>query len=414
MPHKRKGKVRVYPSEPSLPSDQRLIREYATSVAQAAAPAGGGVRGEPISPGEISLSLPNPKHAQQASSPESPEATGEPRGNSVGGDQSVGAEGVSSGVATTSTPIKLNGAVGEGGRMAEVAERVDSTSRANGVSQNAYRIEKPAIVTLDSLWELMAGMDIKIQEQSHKLQGVSAKLDIVAHDHQQILQEQGSAIQRIESEVKDLKEVSAAFSRERLATLRKMEFLENSLRHLNLRLLNFPVIKDEQCLVTIKKYLGEFLKIPQEKIPVIKKILHLSQRQSTPRISVLDNMDNLTQYLEASEIEVARRETLLVTFISEEDINLIMRNYYKNLRVPFCGDLVRIFPDLAKATQVRRKAFLQMKPNVLSLGASFIVKYPCKCVIGWRGSTYIFFDIPQLREFLSSKCPMTVETSMEG
>lgn len=54
-----------------------------------------------------------------------------------------------------------------------------------------------------------------------------------------------------------------------------------------------------------------------------------------------------------------------------------------------------MFPDVARAMQVRRKIFLQLKSEVLAIRGSFDLRFLCKGLVRYQGNSYTF--LPLLR-----------------
>ncbi|XP_029452817.1 uncharacterized protein LOC115088716 isoform X1 [Rhinatrema bivittatum] len=315
MPHKRKGKIRIYPPLPDNLEGQRLIYQYATptSVTRTSTPIGESGEGAQYSPGELSLTPPDPKTLIQAAllldsvPAETPAGTsfehaqlgGKPRDEAdVGGAASAR-------VSAEATGGEEYEASGEG-----TAEPVSPLI--------PQRLTKPAIVTLDALWDLVAGNAAKLDRQACKLEEVSKRMTKIETDHTNL-----------------------------------------------------------------------------------EKALTKRGALISPGMGI--DMENLTNFLETTTEEITERSALFVTLYSEIDVGIIMKNYFKNLNVSFMGGQVRIFPDLAKPTQMRRKKFISLRPKVLALGGTYILRYPCRCIVKLLGNTYVFFSPEQLQAFLEAR-----------
>ncbi|XP_029474297.1 uncharacterized protein LOC115100161 [Rhinatrema bivittatum] len=237
MPHKRKGKIRIYPPLPDNLEGQRLIYQYATptSVTRTSTPIGESGEGAQYSPGELSLTPPDPKTLIQAAllldsvPAETPVGTsfehaqlgGKPRDEAdVGGAASAR-------VSAEATGGEEYEASGEG-----TAEPVSPLI--------PQRLTKPAIVTLDALWDLVAGNAAKLDRQACKLEEVSKRMTKIETDHTNL----EKALTKVTVDVKKLQDLSAVSVNERLSSLRRLESVENYLRHLNIRLLNFPKVME--------------------------------------------------------------------------------------------------------------------------------------------------------------------------
>ncbi|XP_029466503.1 uncharacterized protein LOC115096125 [Rhinatrema bivittatum] len=221
---------------------------------------------------------------------------------------------------------------------------------------------KPTTVTLDSLWELVAKLGMVLQTYSQQQNVISTKIDTTTQDLNSKFMEQQQGIQALEDKDKKIQETQSALIQERQILSRKIEQIENKLRYLNLRFLNFPKVLGEQPRSTLRKYLIDVLHIAPENIPVFNRVYFLPYartRENAASQSI--DMENLTAFLETSTPEIIERSTLLVSFIYEQDVTLIMRNYFQNMGVEFLGKADQIFPDLAKVTQERRRGFLALR-----------------------------------------------------
>ncbi|XP_029455058.1 uncharacterized protein LOC115090289 [Rhinatrema bivittatum] len=203
-------------------------------------------------------------------------------------------------------------------------------------------------------------------------------------------------------QLKDIQKVQATTVQDCIVLNRKTEFLENRVRRLNLRLLNFPKVMGEQPRVTLRRYLIEVLHISSEDIPAFNKVYFLpfSQSREDRNYNQLD-MGNLTDFFESSTTDIMERATLLISFIYENDMGLIMRNYFQNMGTQFMGQFVEIFPDLVKATQERRRGFLALRQETRLLGANYQLRYPCRCVVKFNNNTYIFLIPKHLKMWLN-------------
>nr|XP_033805566.1 uncharacterized protein LOC117362761 [Geotrypetes seraphini]XP_033805567.1 uncharacterized protein LOC117362761 [Geotrypetes seraphini] len=115
-----------------------------------------------------------------------------------------------------------------------------------------------------------------------------------------------------------------------------------------------------------------------------------------------DSLD-LTNFLERSDNELPATATLPVQFAIDSDREWMLKMFFKFKDIPFMTKTVRMYPDVSRLTQKRRKQFLILRPRVLQLGATFVLRYPCKCVMVYQGNRHVYFEPQQLIKFISAK-----------
>ncbi|XP_029437777.1 uncharacterized protein LOC115078862 [Rhinatrema bivittatum] len=250
---------------------------------------------------------------------------------------------------------------------------------------------RPTVVTLENLWELSAGLTLAVRDCNAKLDTFASQINtkILAQDN--TLTQLQTAVGKVDTEISKIKEFNMATIQDRAALSRRLELLENWNRRLNLRLINFPRVMGEMPISTLKRYFAEVLLLPENQFPSINKAYFILQNRSNQQAVPPMDLQNLTDFLESSAIEIIDFSTLLVSLIMEQDVSRLMIAYFKNLNTLFHGKKVRMFPDISKITQERRKGFLSLRQDVISLGATFLLRYPCKCIIKKEANTFIFF-----------------------
>ncbi|XP_029441494.1 extracellular calcium-sensing receptor-like [Rhinatrema bivittatum] len=182
MPHKRKGRIRVFPPDPDNAAGQRLITEFSLQMLQsrAAIPVGEQAGGEPYSPGELSLSPPDLRTPVRALPP--PVGRGaESQADEVIGHAQLGGSDAdrTAGEAGETLEPRRTEELNRG--VEEAAEGPRTTGEASGPDRTGVRtlsqqLNKPAVITLDNIWELMVKMSTKLDNQALKLDEIAAKI----------------------------------------------------------------------------------------------------------------------------------------------------------------------------------------------------------------------------------------------
>ncbi|XP_029430207.1 uncharacterized protein LOC115074677 [Rhinatrema bivittatum] len=240
---------------------------------------------------------------------------------------------------------------------------------------------KPATVTLDLLWDLMASIGQFVKEADGRYKKVEAEmqsLNLKAKDH---FKDFGKRLSEVEKTTAQVQMVNVKMIKDLGSQSKRLESLENYTRHLNLRFLNFPRALGEDIQSTLKKFFLENLKFEESKLPIVNKAYFLTKMERRIKGNQLGVLENLTLFIESSAIEILGRGTLLVSFVIEKDISNVMRAYFQNSTENFYGQLVKIFPDFARPTQLRRQEFIKLRPQVVALGYTFVLRYPCRCLI---------------------------------
>lgn len=125
-----------------------------------------------------------------------------------------------------------------------------------------------------------------------------------------------------------------------------------------------------------KMYVSEILGVPPELHCPMTQVYYLPSATNVSRrseISAFQQVDslNVSAVLENSDMESVVQSMLLATFALTTDREWLLKLFFKKRDVLFKGRLVRIFPDLARETQRRRREFLLLRPSTLQLGTLF-------------------------------------------
>lgn len=83
---------------------------------------------------------------------------------------------------------------------------------------------------------------------------------------------------------------------------------------------------------------------------------------------------DLSAFLESSTDEITQRATLIVSFLSLADKNLIMRLYFSKIDQVFCGNPIQIFPDACRLNSKAQESFSFVKISVLGNRGFFLLK----------------------------------------
>ncbi|XP_030062686.1 uncharacterized protein LOC115472532 [Microcaecilia unicolor] len=177
---------------------------------------------------------------------------------------------------------------------------------------------RPAVVTLEMLWDVIQDMNATLDKMSRATQVELMVIKTTQENFKAKLDAQDTKIKTLDSEVQILKTFSTLVSKEKNIQYRKIEHLENQLRKNNLRILNFPKSPLIAPLEMFKKYLKETLHIPEENLPPITKTQYISGIH--PAVGEAPQM-NLTEFLQDSLEVITERTTMLVTFAFELDLN---------------------------------------------------------------------------------------------
>nr|XP_033799624.1 uncharacterized protein LOC117360086 isoform X2 [Geotrypetes seraphini]XP_033799625.1 uncharacterized protein LOC117360086 isoform X2 [Geotrypetes seraphini]XP_033799626.1 uncharacterized protein LOC117360086 isoform X2 [Geotrypetes seraphini]XP_033799627.1 uncharacterized protein LOC117360086 isoform X2 [Geotrypetes seraphini] len=113
-------------------------------------------------------------------------------------------------------------------------------------------------------------------------------------------------------------------------------------RRLNLRLLNFPRMTEMAPVDLLRKYFVKILDFSSTNIPPLNKVYYLpySSKKEVPASlsqekenhgqikEKRDLIQDLSAILEESLMDVTERSTLLVSFVFENDLNLVMKHFF--------------------------------------------------------------------------------------
>ncbi|XP_029434043.1 uncharacterized protein LOC115076583 [Rhinatrema bivittatum] len=378
MPPKRKGKIRVFPPLP-LPSPiQQEISRFLLSPALNEEKTKDSV--EPPSQGGLSVPL-----DEASLSPN----IGVPPAQRLVEISSEGAEAetISEGVSATLGAIPRTG---ERVEFLEIVTPLNGNNEPTTQASSPGLPARPAVITLEALWGMMEGMFTNIK-------GLERKVDTLITGSQQDTLQTQKQIKELTDRTKELEnyqkknvEFHVAVVKDREVISKRLESLENRAKKYNLRFLNFPRVIGELTSITLKKFLIELLgTVLGEKISIVNCYFIPKKSDPNNRSGQIFQGD-LTNFLESSA-QIIDWGSLLVNFSSLSDINLIMKNYFQKYPVQFMDKPIKIFPDLAYSTQVRRKAFLVMRQEVLDLTYTFTLRFPCKCVLRKENDVFIFF-----------------------
>ncbi|XP_029451126.1 uncharacterized protein LOC115087741 [Rhinatrema bivittatum] len=229
----------------------------------------------------------------------------------------------------------------------------------------------PQKVTLTDVWTVLINMEKSLSFSISQFGKFSSEIKNTLEDH-------GTRLNNLEVTSRSS---STSFIKDSLMSQKQLENLENEIQIRNLHFLNFPASR-LSATELFKKYIGKVLSISLVKEMAISKIYYIPRFKASlvgreKEMNILQgDSPNLTSFLEASIDDFPTRATLLVSFCSEQDKNVVFQKYLKNKEVSFCGQKIQIFPDISRNTPSRRKQFLLLKPRVLSLGAVFFLKFP--------------------------------------
>nr|XP_033770881.1 uncharacterized protein LOC117345818 [Geotrypetes seraphini] len=291
------------------------------------------------------------------------------------------------------------------GNRAQERDNQDLLSAGEKIKtiKDIYTIEKPREVTLDSIWDLVANLVTSLKPQLALLEDKLENQDTDIKNLKVEMKDSKNSIENIQQELKVSKQLSETLVRDNSNLRRKLEFLENSSQNNNLRLINFPRIAAVPPRDMLKRYITEIWEISEDMIPPFTHVYYLPSKIKEQQLQRQDDIQplNVSAMLELSDRESAVAATLLVTVALAPDKNWLLRLFFKNKQKDFLGHKVLMFPDLGRDTQKRRREFLMLKPGVISLGGSFFLRHPCKCIIHYRMTKYVFFEPPQLTAFLA-------------
>ncbi|XP_029467681.1 uncharacterized protein LOC115096751 isoform X2 [Rhinatrema bivittatum] len=267
----------------------------------------------------------------------------------------------------------------------------------------------PQKVTLGDVWKVLLNMQKFLMHSISKFNNVTVEIRKAVDNHEVRLNQVEETIKTMNVQIPAMQASNTTFIKDSLIIHRQLENIENENRKKNFRLLHFPVSRLLSATELFKKYLLEILSITSIEEKNISKIYY-APKTKIRALNDKEEMDeiqrespNLTSFLEASIDDIPERATLLVSFCSEKDKNLTLQKYFKNKDFVFCGQRIQIFPDVSRMTQFRRKQFLTLKSRVLAIGASFLLRFPCKCSVIYQKNKFTFQDPAHLETFLLEK-----------
>nr|XP_033813963.1 uncharacterized protein LOC117366574 [Geotrypetes seraphini] len=298
-------------------------------------------------------------------------------------------------------------------RRSEGGEKTDwQTEGSQGepfstLHEPSFKYEKPAEITLDSLWDLVSKLGDSLTKQIKEGEK-NIRIQKQIEENKQEISNIKEKVGEIEKEVIMIKQVQSTIIKDNQVIRRKLETMENNYRTNNLHLLNFPKVPSINPREMIKRYFIEILNIPEESIPPLTRVYYLpikvmDQQVEDQKQVVQDPQLDLTTILEVSDKDLAKPATLLLSVELLPDKDWILKMFFKNKNKEFLGLKIQMFPDVSRETQNRRRQFLLMKAGVTQLGGIFFLRFPCKCIIRYRDNKYVFFEPAQLTAFLTLK-----------
>nr|XP_033771004.1 uncharacterized protein LOC117345858 [Geotrypetes seraphini] len=181
---------------------------------------------------------------------------------------------------------------GEGFQPELNQESFSSSDGEHFYTQQSFPIwEKPAQVTLDSLWDLIANfaktispnfqyIEVKLIQHSRELKDLTANLTVSK-----------ASFQKLDQDILMTKQV------------KKLETLENNSRNNNLRLINFPRLTMVTLREMLRRYLIEILQVSEETLPPFVQVYYLPNKDGAQLQSKKLNQAplNISKILETSD-----------------------------------------------------------------------------------------------------------------
>ncbi|XP_029471149.1 uncharacterized protein LOC115098582 [Rhinatrema bivittatum] len=285
-----------------------------------------------------------------------------------------------------------------------VVDGKDEQLRALTVSS---MIKKSDPITMEGIWSILKSIESSIKVLSQ----VTLETKQQTMINNEIITRFSAKTESLESKITVVEKNQVKLIESEISTSKRLEAVENSLRAHNLRIINFPVIKDIAPLNLFRTYMQQILKIPEAALPVVVKAYYLHQvtQMEEPNLAL-----NLTDILEQSlELEISQRKPLLISFAFLSERNNILRMFFRNRQAKFYGFPIWVYPDVVKSTQQRRKEFLSLRADLIKIGARFTLKYPCRACILYKSNNYIFLEPKQLKEFLVAHSPQVSAAVLE-
>nr|XP_033792449.1 uncharacterized protein LOC117356822 [Geotrypetes seraphini] len=274
-----------------------------------------------------------------------------------------------------------------------------------GPRMESAPFQRPKVINMETIWEAISSLQLSLGNQ---IQQLSTTCMAMLSEHTEIKNKLSTVEKMAECEtrLKNLELQASIWVKDSGNLHFKNEMLENVTKRCNLRIINFPKVFPISAQDMLKQYLNEILKVPEVSYPPLSKIYYLpgkikSHVTNQQNLSA-DSLD-LTNLLERSDSEAQAPATLLVQFAIDSDRERLLKLFFKYRDVSFMAYKVRMYSDVCKPTQKRRKQFLLLRPQVLRLGATFILRYPYKCVMVYKGNRYVFYEPQQLFKFISTQ-----------
>ncbi|XP_030058325.1 mucin-2 [Microcaecilia unicolor] len=224
---------------------------------------------------------------------------------------------------------------------------------------------------MNTLWEAIQQVNNTLLQINSSIKGEIVELKQSTQNLSTKVQEQNEKILKMETEIKQLQDLTVTLVKDKEIQERRMEYLENNGRRNNLRLLNFPKSPLIPSIDMLRKYFSEILGIPAEGYLPVTRAQYISGavRPTKEQPQAIPNL-NLTEFLENSLDVITERTTLIVTFALELDRNNILRLYFRHLNDCFLGQKNSDFPRHGKEHTKEEKGIstLQNEDSFVILG----------------------------------------------
>ncbi|XP_029440709.1 uncharacterized protein LOC115080593 [Rhinatrema bivittatum] len=387
----RKRKAKVYTSSPvpphrSGPMDQHVIRQLETPEEDSL----GATSLVSLSPGERLLPPPQPnlEPSREAACNQLGAVQGDSR--ELQSLDSPGTVEIRTSLTLDSARVKIPVDTQCHIEPVVIPENVTLVDLGRMIS----RLDNNIMLMNNSLSTVINGNRVLIDEQARKVNQCEKELGILTNKVQ-LVQQSGEV-----------------FIRDSIVMHKEIEYIENMLRVKNLRITNFPVTRLLSPEEMFKKFLKEILFYDESDIPKISRIFYFPQkrikRDQDNMVSEAPSSVGVSTFLEESIDIITNRATLFISFLTEQDKENVFKKFFRYKDVLFCGQKIQIFPDVARATQAKRKYFLSLKNKVLALNATFFLKFPCLCFVTYQGKKFVFSDPAHLEMFLVDKNQVVV------
>lgn len=270
-----------------------------------------------------------------------------------------------------------------------------ASATAVSVKGNTKRLKKdppspaksPPPVSLDTLLEEIRSLKPFMEDASAKLQFLTDKWSQL--DERMVVVEQSvSSVQETNSKVHVLQS--------QVSSLRKqVEDLENRSRRNNLRIYGLPENSEGSDPISFfRSFLPKLLNMPTDSVLNIQRAHRLGRLHST-----------------SISIPVPRPRGIILYFLEYTDLLKVLAASKKLSRIVWSGHTLYFSQDYAKATADRRKAFLQLRPQLRDLGARYGLFHPCLFKVTYNNKTTAYDDPLKLKSFLNSSGSVIMDTS---